>query len=66
MKIRINGEDAEVNPGLLLIDLLQKRQINPAAVIIEHNHQIISCSQFPNTPIQENDRLEIISFVGGG
>jgi thiamine biosynthesis protein ThiS len=35
-------------------------------VAVEHNGEIASRARWAETPLAENDRLEIVHFVGGG
>jgi sulfur carrier protein len=35
-------------------------------VAVEHNGNIASRTAWPETTVQENDRLEVVHFVGGG
>jgi sulfur carrier protein len=35
-------------------------------VAVEHNGQIVPRSTWPQTPIHEGDKLEVVHFVGGG
>jgi thiamine biosynthesis protein ThiS len=46
--------------------LLDRLEIDPRRVAIEHNLSIIKRQTFPDVVIGEGDRLEIVNFVGGG
>jgi len=35
-------------------------------VAVEHNGDIVPRAQWPGTLLNENDRLEVVHFVGGG
>jgi thiamine biosynthesis protein ThiS len=40
--------------------------MKPDRVAIELNREIVPRDQWPQTPLHEGDRLEIVQFVGGG
>ena len=66
MKLKINGEDHEVDAGLTLAGLLETLQIRPARVVVERNRDIVPREIYSTTLIKEGDTLEIVHFVGGG
>jgi thiamine biosynthesis protein ThiS len=67
MKVVINGINKEIPDGLNLQQLLDHLDVKPGSVVIECNEKdIYSQSQFMQIMVQENDRLEILNFVGGG
>ncbi|MEW5953569.1 MAG: sulfur carrier protein ThiS [Bacillota bacterium] len=66
MKLIINGKESEVSGGLTIAGLLEEKGLNPEIVIIEHNLELVKSESWPDIVLKENDRLEILSFVGGG
>ncbi|MGD9850393.1 MAG: sulfur carrier protein ThiS [Nitrospirales bacterium] len=66
MRITLNGESKEVVPDLSVGTLLQQLELQPDRVAVEINLSILDRSMFPTRKIQEGDRIEIISFIGGG
>ncbi len=66
MKIIINGRPREFTQQLSLEQLIDMLKLSPAHVVVELNSEILSADQFSSCLINENDRLEIIQFVGGG
>ncbi len=67
MRTRINGKE-ELIPenSLTLQELIINRGLSPEKVVVEVNLQIIPREQWPQINLQDNDAIEIISFVGGG
>lgn len=49
-----------------LEDLVQELGLKGDRVAIEHNGEIASRAEWAKTVLAENDRLEIVHFVGGG
>ncbi len=67
MNIKINGETKELNDNINIADLLKSYNIkNMNAVVVELNGKIIESSCYEGTLINDNDMLEVVSFVGGG
>jgi thiamine biosynthesis protein ThiS len=67
MRLVINGEEREiaaVQPTLaVLVELLGMKSDR---VAVELNRAIVARERWPDTPLREGDRLEIVHFVGGG
>ena len=66
MQIRVNGERRELRDESRLSDLLKELSLAPERVAVELNHQVVRRNEWPNTILNEGDRLEIVHFVGGG
>jgi sulfur carrier protein len=64
--VNINGEVQACPPGLNLIELLGYLNLNPRLVAIEYNGEIRHRQFWETTRVVENDRLEIVTIVGGG
>ncbi len=66
MEIVINGESRKVGSPITLRDLLQSLELKEDRVAIELNRQIVHRERWAETQLQNQDRLEIVQFVGGG
>ncbi len=66
MKLHINGEERDFPSHLTLSSLLDQLGMKADRVAIELNRNIIARDRWPQTALQEGDRLEIVHFVGGG
>ncbi len=66
MNILVNGESRNIEPGTSVLGLLGVLEIEPRKVAVERNLEIVPKSAYPTTILAENDRLEIVQFVGGG
>lgn len=65
MQLRINGKQESIE-GKTIKDIIENKQLNAEHIVIEHNKQIIPKEKWGNVPLNENDDIEIVSFVGGG
>ena len=65
MTIQINGEPVRVEAGTTIAGLLQLRKLLPKNVAVERNRRLVRAEQY-QTLLEEGDRIEIVSFVGGG
>jgi len=65
MNITVNGETVQTGETTLLAYLVSSG-INPAAIAVELNLDIVAKGDYARTPLQAGDRIEIVHFVGGG
>nr|WP_294666232.1 sulfur carrier protein ThiS [uncultured Blautia sp.] len=63
--VRINGEEKSL-AGMNLLEYLKDAGYQPEKIVVERNLEIIPRDRLQNTVIQENDSIEVLSFVGGG
>lgn len=66
VRITINGEERELPAGATLEELLLRLELRPEQVAVERNLDIVPRTQYATCTIQEGDRLEIVTLVGGG
>ncbi len=64
--LQVNGETRTCSPQSRLPDLLQQLGFNPRLVAVEYNGEILHRQFWLETQMQEGDRLEIVTIVGGG
>lgn len=66
MRVVVNGEEREVPEGATIAGLLESMELEPGAVVVERNREIVSRDDVDGVVLEEGDRLEIVRFVGGG
>ena len=66
MKIILNGKEEVLKEGTTVAELISLKGLNPDTVIVERNHELVKKENLAGIFLQENDRLEILRFVGGG
>jgi sulfur carrier protein len=66
MQISLNGEARQVTEGATVADLLRDLELEGARVAVERNQRIISTPSRGAELLADGDRLEIVTFVGGG
>ena len=66
MNIFINGKVSEVKKNINIQDILRMNNISGENIVVEINKTIISKMYWDDTKIEENDKIEIITAVGGG
>jgi sulfur carrier protein len=64
--IQVNGESRTAASGATVADLLQELDIKPDRVAVELNLEILDKQDFIGRRLRDGDRVEIISFIGGG
>ena len=66
MRLTINGEEHTFEEALSVEQLLGRIGLDPRKVAVERNLEIVARSTYPQTPLADGDRLEIVHFIGGG
>ena len=66
MEINVNGENKKCPKGNSVSKILESLDIDNRYIAVELNHKIVPRTQFSEKILQENDSLEIVTFVGGG
>ncbi len=66
MHVAVNGEAREVAAGTTVEGLLALLSLPAARVAVERNREIVRKAEYSATLLAEGDRLEIVTFVGGG
>ncbi|RTZ60922.1 MAG: thiamine biosynthesis protein ThiS [Gammaproteobacteria bacterium] len=66
MKIWLNGEHTDVESKLTLADLAQQQDLGKTRYAIEVNEEIIPRNEHLTHTLNEGDRVEIVTAIGGG
>ena len=66
MQIQINGENRDLADQSTLEDLVRELSLQPQRIAIELNHNVVRRNEWSETVLNNNDRIEIVHFVGGG
>lgn len=66
MKITVNGKSQEVAPGTTVAQLVATLGVKSDRIATERNLSIVPKAQYAATVLAEGDKLEIVTFVGGG
>ncbi len=62
----INGKEDKSANGMTISDYLKRENIRVQTVAIECNLEIIPKRLFDEKVIENSDKIEVVSFVGGG
>ncbi len=66
IKIFLNGELKEIEENLNISQLLLKLDLDPRKIAIEKDLEIINQQDFEKIFLDENSKIEIVHFIGGG
>ncbi|RAA66054.1 thiamine biosynthesis protein ThiS [Burkholderia multivorans] len=66
MKCFINGDPFTFDTEVTIQDILDHLELDKKRVIAEHSENLIQREDFANQIVREDDRLELLEFVGGG
>ncbi len=62
----VNGETRNCSSQTPLPDILQQLGFHPRLVAVEYNGEILHRQFWSETKVQQGDRLEVVTIVGGG
>ena len=66
LNLRINDEDPAVVENTSLQELVTQLKLTPERIAIEVNQKVVRRADWATTLLKEDDRIEIVHFVGGG
>ena len=66
MQVTINSLTETFDGEATVADLLALRKLEPTRVAVEINEELVPRKTFDETMIRDGDRIEIVTFVGGG
>ena len=66
INVYINGEKKLISISSNLSDVLKNFEINANKIAIEINQKVVPKSLYKNTLIKNEDKIEIVQFIGGG
>jgi len=62
----INGETRTVVQGTTVASLVELLGLGDRRVAVERNREVVPRAEHASTVLTSGDRLEVVTFVGGG
>ena len=66
MRVFVNGDEKDFNSGSSLAELIDQLDLPATRIAIELNREVVRRSDWGSTMLKDDDRIEIVHFVGGG
>jgi thiamine biosynthesis protein ThiS len=66
MTISLNGETADSGEARTIAELIERYQLAPQSILVEHNGLALHRHEWAERSIAEGDRVELIRVVAGG
>jgi sulfur carrier protein len=66
MRLLLNGEERDVAEVVTIADLVASLGLDARKVAVERNLEIAPRSTYADTALADGDRIEIVTFIGGG
>ncbi len=66
MRVVVNGEEKELGGRITVAELLTDLQLDKLACAVEVNRRLIPKSRHLEAVLNEGDRVEVVTLVGGG
>jgi sulfur carrier protein len=65
-KIQLNGKKISIKRNFSINNLISKYKLSYKKIAIEHNGKIIPKINYKKKYLKDNDKVEIVQFIGGG
>lgn len=66
IKFLLNGEEKIINQPITLAQFVADLELDVKKIAVEKDLEIVAPDFFAKTFIEENCRIEIVHFIGGG
>lgn len=66
VKIVMNGEPREIESGLTVARLLDVLEMQPRFLAVERNFELVPRTRHAECVLEDGDKIEIVTLVGGG
>ena len=66
MRVYVNGESKELSGAPSLAELITQLDLPATRIAIELNRDVVRRSEWESRILHDEDRIEIVHFVGGG
>ena len=66
LDIVVNGQPRQIAAGSTVKDLIETLGLGGKPVAVERNRVVVPRARHGETPLVTGDRLEVVTFVGGG
>ncbi len=66
MEIIVNGIKKNINPETTLLDILEELKVKDKTMAVAVNMEIVKEKEWSTHTLKENDKVELLHFVGGG
>ena len=66
MTISLNGEGVDVREAKTIAELVDRYQLPPQSILVEHNGLAVHRHEWAERALAEGDRVELIRVTAGG
>lgn len=64
--ITVNGKQIQLTAEMSVADYLEENNYQINRIAVEMNEEILPKYSYSETMLKDGDRLEVVTFVGGG
>ncbi len=66
LKVVLNGNEEMIEQNMNLTAFLESKGMDFTTIIVEYNGEIMKQEVWASVMLENDDRLEVLKFVGGG
>jgi thiamine biosynthesis protein ThiS len=66
LQVYVNGESRKVSDSLSILELITQLDLPRNRIAVELNRAVVRRADWETTYLRDEDRIEVVHFVGGG
>jgi sulfur carrier protein len=66
LQVYVNGESRKVSDSLSILELITQLDLPLNRIAVELNRAVVRRADWETTYLRDEDRIEVVHFVGGG
>lgn len=66
MQVHVNGKPVALEDRATVMQLIEVMELGSRRVAVEVNKELVVKKEWEQTVLKDGDRVEVVSFVGGG
>jgi len=66
MKLIVNGKELEFKDDITLLEVIKELKIEDKVMAAAINLEVVKKDDWDKTKLKQNDKIELLQFVGGG
>jgi len=66
MTVQVNGEAKELSDGATVAKLVETLELGEVRIAVEVNKELVTRKAWATHALKDGDRVEVVTFVGGG
>jgi len=66
MKVVVNGQETELKQDITVQEMLNELGYRTTMLVVERNLNIVQKNEYNTCKLEQDDKIEVVTFAGGG